>query len=242
MSREQRSRHRLPAGTVCYLCGELIVKGEEWDRDHVPPERVFGKTVKQQHAVDLNWLPAHRHCNWSYKADEEYFVAAWAGQHHTPTARSVWDDIKRGAAEGHSHGLIKTILGQFGKVALPDGTILFQLDSARAHRVAWKIVRGVYTRLSGRTLPDDQPRLIEIIPASEASMRLPEHSWFSAVSGTPSLGRHQAVFDFKWICLIDGFRGNAMAMLFWDSLIVLAAFHDPACACDACSNEGPPMP
>src|SRR5437016_1644421 len=41
MGHEQRSRTRLPADARCYLCGNAIEPDEEWDRDHVPPKRIF---------------------------------------------------------------------------------------------------------------------------------------------------------------------------------------------------------
>jgi len=236
MGREQRSRHRLQPGTFCYLCGLPISSDQSWNRDHIPPERVFGKRVRQQHAVDLKWLPTHTDCNSAHKSDEEYFVVALAGHHrNTPTGRAVWDDVARGAAAGHSQGLLKTIVSQFGKVALPDGSILFSLDTQRSHRVAWKIIRGLYTLVSAQFLPETQLRTIEIIPQSEAPKLLPNHAWFAAVRDTEPLARHQAVFDYKWICYTDGdSRGNLVALLLWDSLIVLGLFHDPACRCALC--------
>lgn len=236
MGREQRSRTYLPPNAICYLCDQRIALGEPWNRDHVPPERVFGKRVRHEHAVDLKWLPTHTACNSAYRADEEYFVVSLVGHHHTPTARAVWDGVARGAAAGHSLGLINRIVGQFGKVVLPDGSRIYSLDSARTNRVAWKIVRGLYTLQSGRTLPETQLRTVEIIPQSEAPKRLPDHPWFSTVRDTASLGRHKAVFDYKWLCLKmdEQSRRNAVAFLLWDSLIVLVLFHDPACRCELC--------
>src|SRR5713101_2832515 len=48
MGREQRSRRKLPAGTFCYLCGKPITEDQEWNRDHVPPQRLFAKSVRRQ--------------------------------------------------------------------------------------------------------------------------------------------------------------------------------------------------
>jgi hypothetical protein len=46
MGREQRSRRRLPPGTICYLCGGEIAAAEKWDRDHIPPQRFYGKSIR----------------------------------------------------------------------------------------------------------------------------------------------------------------------------------------------------
>ena len=146
--------------------------------------------------------------------------------------------MRRGAASGHSRGLIKAIIGQFGKVVLPDGRMLFSLDSERAGRVVWKIVRGLHALMSDRQLPETLLRSVEFVLESEAPMRLPDHPWFSVVRDTESLWHHRAVFDLKWLCIKDKEqRGHAVAMLFWDSLIVLTLFHDPTCQCELCGAE-----
>lgn len=63
MGRDQRSRRKLAQGTFCYLCGKVIAEGEEWNRDHVPPQRLFAKSVRQQYSSQLDWLPTHVACN-----------------------------------------------------------------------------------------------------------------------------------------------------------------------------------
>ena len=237
VGREQRSRRYLPPDATCYLCGLAIEPDQLWNRDHVPPERVFGKQVRREHAVDLKWLYAHSACNTGYKDDEEYFVVALAGHHRqTSTGRAVWDDIARGAAAGHGVGLLKTIVGQFGKVQHADGSRTFALDLGRAHRVAWKIVRGLYTLECGTTLPESQLHTVEIVPQADGPRLLPNHTVFPFVRDTGSLGKHEAVFDYKWLCIpAEGARCHAIAFLLWDSLVVLVIFHDPSCPCDECA-------
>jgi hypothetical protein len=233
---------RLPPGTFCYLCGKVIAEGEDWNRDHVPPQRLFAKSVRKQRAVQLDWLPTHNACNSAYASDEDYFVTALVGQHGTEWAKAVFADIRRGVARGQGVGLIKTILGQFGKVPTSDGTMLFALDANRANRAIWKIVRGLYTLETGRFVPDLSYLNIEIVPRSEADETLPGHLWFESVRNTEGLGRHKAIFDYKWLgrYVDDGHvnvfesRGNFMALLFWDALIVLCMFHDTACRCHRC--------
>jgi hypothetical protein len=228
------------------LCGNPIAESEEWNRDHVPPQRLFAKSVRKQYSPQLDWLPTHIACNSAYASDEDYFVTALVGQHGTQWAKAVFEDIRRGVTKGQGIGLIKMILGQFGKVRTADGAMLFSLDANRANRAIWKIVRGLYTLETDRFLPDLSFLNIEIVPRSEADRRLPGHPWFELVRNTEGLGRHQAVFDYKWLGRyvqdghVDVFecRGNFMALLFWDALIVLCMFHDPACRCHRCREEG----
>jgi hypothetical protein len=220
----------------------VIAEGEDWNRDHVPPQRLFAKSVRKQRAVQLDWLPTHNACNSAYASDEDYFVTALVGQHGTEWAKAVFADIRRGVARGQGVGLIKTILGQFGKVTTSDGTMLFALDANRANRAIWKIVRGLYTLETGRFVADLSYLNIEIVPRSEADETLPGHLWFESVRNTEGLGRHKAIFDYKWLgrYVDDGHvnvfesRGNFMALLFWDALIVLCMFHDTACRCHRC--------
>jgi hypothetical protein len=233
---KRRSRRHLPPGTVCYLCGKPILEHEDWNRDHVPPERFFGQSVKQHNSVDLHWLPTHTTCNSAYRSDEEYFVMALAGQQQTAVAMSVWADIKRGVEKGHGKGLLRNIVGAFGKVIGIDGSVVFALDSKRAGRIAWKLVRGLYFMLTEHASPEDLPRSIEFIPHAEGH-KLKDHPWFWAVRDTPSLFHHAKVFDYKWLCVKDAAcRMNLVALLLWDGLVILVVFHDPTCPCPKCGN------
>ena len=237
MGKEQRSRSKLNPGTLCYLCLEPLLEGQPWDRDHVPPQRIFGKDLRRQFGLQLEWLPTHRVCNNAAKSDEEYFVLALAGHHRTPTGEAVWRDIERGAKKGHALGLIKRIVGQFGTVTLADGSTTFGLEP-RAKTAAWKIIRGLYALRSPMPLSVDQPHLVEIVPRSETGRRLADHPWFPLVRDTEPLGRYGAVFDYKWIGIpVLGIRAHGFAMLLWDSLIVTGLFHDPSCTCKDCRKS-----
>jgi hypothetical protein len=245
MVRDPRSRRKLPSGAFCYLCGNPIAEGQEWNRDHVPPQRIFAKSIRQQYSPQLEWLPTHRECNTAHASDEDYFVTALAGHHRTAWARAVFEDIGRGVSKGKGIGRLKTILGQFGKITTADGSRLFELDTNRANRAIWKIVRGLYTLETDKYLPEDSFRRIEIVPRSEAEQVLPGHLWFRFVRDTEGMGRHKAMFDYKWLCRFvdDGHvdvmesRGNLIAMLLWDNLTLLCLFHDPACRCHRCRVE-----
>src|SRR5262249_20688068 len=125
---------------------------EEWDRDHTPMARLFAKAVRSQLNPNLKWLPVHKRCNAAYKADEEYFVTAFAGQVESETATAVMSDLKRGALDGHGRGLIQTIINSFGRVVGPKGEVLFEYDTDRVRRVVWKMIRGLYHLEGGQLL------------------------------------------------------------------------------------------
>lgn len=52
----QRSRRYLSPATICYLCDAEVVEGQEWNRDHVPPQRFFGKAIRDAFNPNLSWL------------------------------------------------------------------------------------------------------------------------------------------------------------------------------------------
>ena len=92
--RPQRSGERLPPGTSCYLCGKTITEDETWNRDHVPPQRIFASALRTQFNPQLEWLYTHVSCNGDYQKDEDYFVVSFAGHVQQPTAQAVFQISK----------------------------------------------------------------------------------------------------------------------------------------------------
>ena len=235
----QRSRRHLPPGTVCYLCGAPFVAGEEWNLDHVPPQRFYGKAIRSAFNPNLGWLPTHPHCNSAYKADEEYYVASFAGHTDSDTGRSVFNDFRGAVAKGHDVGLLKTILSQFGKVTLADSSIPFNFDTDRTSRIVWKLVRGLYFEEVGRVLPEDhEPRTIYMLGPEETKDVADKYPWWLLVRNTQPMGKYGRVFDYKWLGLtVEGGRGHMLAMLLWERLLLLVVFHDPSCPCGCVKQE-----
>jgi len=223
---------------VCYLCGQPIAS-PDWNRDHVPPARWFASAVKSKFNPNLRWLPTHEECNSSYRQDEEYFTVAFAGQLNSASARAVFDDIRRGVAQGHQRGLVEQIASQFGSVVLPNGGVAFQFEARRVRRVIWKIVRGLYFLELGRVLPEGQGHRIVIVGPHEVREAEEKYPWWALVRDTSALGEFGAVLDFKWTCwpLKNGIRAHAVAVLFWDGLLALVLFHDPSCPCSGCVTD-----
>lgn len=235
MGWQQRSRRRLPPGTICYLCGKPIVEGEAWNRDHVPPQRFYGKSIRDAFNPNLAWLPTHTKCNTGYKSDEEYYVASFAGHANSDAGRSVFNDFRRAVAKGHDTGLLKTVISQFGKVVLPDGSLVFTYDTDRAGRITWKLVRGIYHEETGGFLPENTPKRLFMLSPEKNKDAESDYPWWPLVRDTAAMGRHGAVFDYKWLgTIMDGTRAHALGMLLWDRLLILVLFHDPSCSCTNC--------
>jgi len=171
---------------VCYLCGLGIAEDQDWNRDHVPPQRFYGKSIRAAFNPNLHWLPTHTTCNSAYKKDEEYYVASFAGHADSESAASVFEDFRRAVGRGHDTGLFKMILGQFGKVALADGSVVFNYDAARAGRISWKLARGIYFTETGRVLAEDVPKRITML--SPGTHPEKDHPWWPIVRDTASMG------------------------------------------------------
>ena len=229
-----RSRNRLAADELCYLCGKPMQPGE-WDRDHLPPKRIFASAVRRQFSPQLEWLPTHIGCNRAYRDDEAYFIVSFVGHVSTPTARAVMNDLRQAALRGYERGLIRDVIGRFGQVTGSRGEVLFSYDHERTNRFIWKLVRGFYYLYLLRVLPESMMGQIVVVSATDPPHDLKRINWFSAVRDTESLAKYGRVFDYKWLCWKDGeLRGHAFSMLFWDGLIAAALFHDPTCRCGTC--------
>lgn len=228
---------RLPAGTICYLCGQAIDPYGDWNRDHHPPKRFFGRAVRQ--GANLKTLFTHNACNTAYKHDEEYFIAAIPIQAiGTWTADAVLKDFGEGVREGRWRSVYDRVRSQFGRVHTPSGQIPFLAEFHRLNRVVWKLARGSYFSETGRVLPEGTLRTIELVLPQEAESKLPGHEWFPIVRDTPSLSHVAAVFDLKMVRQASPEMAiGLMAMLFWDKVIALVGFHDVGCPCNRCLEQ-----
>lgn len=221
---------------LCYLCGRSIAPADQSNKDHVPPQRFFGRKLRKALGPRLNTLRTHRACNSAYREDEEYFVLALISYAHDSMAGlAVMEDLKRGLQDGHARGLYDSIKRGFSVVVAADGRSLFQYDKERIDRIVWKIIRGMYFVHVRRVLPVWQPFECILVPPTEAAEKLPTVEWFSLLMETKSICDYGAVFDMRAVGGIDAnLRVHFQALLFWDRIIALVRFHDPSCTCDEC--------
>jgi hypothetical protein len=227
-------------GEVCYLCGRPLTPGQATNRDHVPPRRLFARSIRKQFNPQLVTVRVHADCNFGYQQDEEYFLASVgpmaAG---SPTFEALVPELRRGLQRLEAPGLRTKVCGEMGAVHTADGLWLKAVDHGRLRRVIWKIVRGLLYVETDRTYPDAYPVDVELINPTTAPKVLPDHPWFSAVRDTGSLADYGAVFDCKALGVTgEGGRIHIFAFLFWDRLIALVRFHDSACACINCRPGG----
>jgi hypothetical protein len=216
---------------ICYLCGQKLK--ENIDDDHVPPKQFYAKNIRKIHNPNLFTLPTHISCNKSYQKDEDYFIYSLApltiGSY---SGNAIWVDISKRLKRPQSKKIGQMILNEFDqRIILPDDKIIKRFDSKRTRRIIWKIARGLFFKETGRFIPEHTPRLFKFISVNEE----PPQEFFY-ISSTPSRGQYPGVFDYKYIDFPELNNFHFWAMLFWDNLIILIAFHDPSCSCNKCKT------
>jgi hypothetical protein len=218
---------------ICYLCGLAIEK--DVCRDHVPPKQFYAKVLRQNHSPNLFTLPVHSTCNSAYQKDEDYFVHSIAPlTKGSYSGNEIWKDITHQFQRPQGQIIGQMIRKEFEKrpsgLYLPGGKVVKRFDADRIWRIVWKIARGLFYKEHNRYLPEDTPKLFKVVSVGEEPP-----AKFEAVRNSPSRGQYPAVFDYKYIVIPELDNIHFWAMLFWDRLITLIAFHDPDCSCEICS-------
>lgn len=227
----------IKSNDICYLCG-LELNGEI-DRDHVPPKQFYASNIRKIHNPNLLTLPVHSACNKAYQNDEDYFVHSIAPLTLTSYSGSeIWEDIKCQFKRPKGQRIGNMVLKEFSSrpsgLYLPHGKVIKKFDAERVWRIVWKIARGLFYKEHNRILPENTTRTYYKIIFPEYESPPPE---FAVVRDTPSRGLYPGVFDYKYIIIPELNNFHFWAMLFWDRIIKLIAFHDPDCNCESCSEQ-----
>jgi len=219
--------------TLCYLCGKSL--SEPTNVDHVPPKQLYVQEIRKKHPLNLLTIEVHTDCNKSFQHDEDYFVNTLAPFAQGSYAGSaLLRDVFTKHAEGKKRGLVQKVLNEFDHrpsgIIIPPGQVVKRFEGARVHRVAWKIVRGLYFHETGQVLPEDTPSSTEVF----APDRPPSAGFSLVLADLDGEGDYPGVFDYKHRVISEANNLNYWGMLFWDRVILAVAFHDPACGCDHC--------
>ena len=205
--------------------------------DHVPPRQLYAKEVRKAYAPNMLTIRVHKACNVSYQHDEDYFVNTLAPFGLGSLAgMALLREVFSKYAAGEKQPLVHKVLQEFqhapGGVLLPPGLVAKRLEGTRVHRVAWKIVRGLYFHEFGEVLPEYTPNSLEIAPPD----RPPPEQFLHTLHDLPSRGAYPGVFDYKYIQIPELNDFNYWGLLFWDRLILIMAFHSPKCQCEHCQK------
>jgi hypothetical protein len=221
--------------SICYLCGKLLTP--PLNRDHVPPKQFYTDEIRKKHSPNLLTIPVHQECNSSYQADEDYFLNTLAPfAKGSYSGNSLLDGIFRKYKDDIKRPLVHKTLNEFERrpsgLILPPDLVVKRIEGDRVHRVAWKIVRGLYFHHFAKVLPENTLNSLSIIPPDQ----VPPKEFLIALGDQDALGSYPGVFDYKFIQVSELDNFNYWAMLLWDRIILILPFHGLECSCDACSE------
>jgi hypothetical protein len=228
----------------CYLCGEAL--SEPINRDHVPPQRFFVPEIRRKFNLDsLITLPTHANCNKQWQLDEEYFVATFLPFARGSTSGDALyrHNISR-FQRGSNVALANMVLKEFQRVVngiiLPANRVAKRFDPQRVHDVIYKIIRGLHYHHYGEILPRVWSCSFTVTPPGQQ----PPDCFLALTNAglLNSKGSYPGVFAYSPHKFPDVNNLHYWAMLLWDTIIITASFHDPACECDQCRFIGPPEP
>ena len=219
--------------SVCYLCGKELV--EPINRDHVPLKQFYTEEIRKNHNPNLLTIPVHAACNSSYQLDEDYFIntlvpfatGSYSGD-------SSLKDVFKKYSNGVKCSLVHKTLNEFERspsgLILPENLVAKRFEGERLHRVAWKIIRGLYFHHFNLVLPEYNLNSISIILPDQ----VPPKEFLIALGDLDGLGSYPGVFDYKFIQVKELDNFNYWAMLLWDRIILIFSFHGLDSSCDHC--------
>ena len=202
----------------------------------MPPRQFYSKEIRKLHSPNLRTLPTHPACNRAYQLDEEYFIHTMAPMvMESYSGKSVLRELLAQYKNKRNAKLSKKILSEFEErpsgLILPQGKVIKRIDPERVWRIVWKIIRGLFFFEHKRVLPQDTPRSFKLVSPGE---KPPPEFYF--IPDDIVRGQYPGVFDYKYRTFPEVMSVHLWTMLFWDRLILLAVFHDPACTCEKCNE------
>ena len=221
----------------CYLCNQKL--NGEINVDHIPPKQFYAASIRKKYKLNLFTLQVHKACHKSFQKDEDYFVNSLAPvAMDSYSANELWKDLCVQFRRPEGRRIHEMVRREFewrpSGLYLPFGKVAKNFNGERVRRVIWKITRGLFFKEMRAFLPENHPNDIEILSPRED----PPYD-FRFVWVTQSRGHYPGVFNYKYIDVdLRGVKDfHYWTMLFWDRLLALIKFHDPACNCDVCLNE-----
>ncbi len=222
---------------ICYLCGEKL-NSDDIGRDHVPMRQIYATGIRKAHNLNnLLTLRTHTSCNRSYQDDEDYFVVTLAPLAiESYSGAAVLDDATNLSKRPQRRWLVHKVLGEFGKIILPNGWVTKGFEGDRISRILWKVVRGLFFYETGRFLPENTPKFLRIFSDKSDFFQEPSPLFFRYIVSRPSKGQYPVVFDYKYNCFSVNDKPHLWlwGIMFWDTIICEMNFPDPESSVEEC--------
>lgn len=228
----------------CYLCAQPETVERPFTRDHVPAKNVFPVGLRE-FTTNLKSLRAHADCNRSYSEDEQYFLSELGplAADDPVVGPHVLNDLRKAYQHPQQRKLGQSIADAFSKLVLPNGMVAKQFHYKRIDRVAWKIVRGLYTLETQLFLPENLPRRVELFEPEALRQGIKSLDYWELVIRSAPMAAHARIFDYAVLGAIleDAelglIKAEAWSMMFWNRVIVCVAYHSAVCPCKKCSEQ-----
>lgn len=212
----------------CFLCGK---PGAD-TREHIPPKCLF----PEPHPNDLLTVPAHRSCNQSYSADDEYLrVALTAPSYSDPIAHRLWR-TKVVRSLGRARGVkFKQKLAD-DTVEIPLGNLtdgstvvlpILRVEAPRLKRSIRRIVRGIHYARHKVAMNPATPIAVHLLKPEEGLnfwRRVFEEEGKTIVF--KSIGNGIFQFSHKWL---SGSPDSAIVFLLFYNTVPFATFSGQTC-------------
>lgn len=202
--------------------------------DHVPPRQFYAPSLRKAHNLArLVTLTSHGACNRSYEQDEEYFTWSLSPMAVESTAGSALHrDRLQKLQRGRRTALFHMVRNEFDPrpsgLHLPKGRVVKRFSSERVTRVVWKLVRGLYFHEVGSVLPEDTPKMWDVVEPERARELAGKNAVWERVKAQPPRGAYGGVFEYKYfVGRFDDKTLHAWGMLLWDKIMIFVAHHDP---------------
>ena len=225
---------------TCYLCGTQIESDSSMD--HVPPKQFYASSLRRNlNLSQLVTLPVHGVCNKSFESDEAYFmwslsplaVGSTAGD---ALAQERVEKLKRRNRLVALYEMVRREFDKYpGGLYLPGGRVIKRFNGERVNRIAWKLVRGLYSHETKSVLGEDTPFTTEIIEPDRARETAGANPVWETVKAQEPRGSYGGVFEYKYFVRdVNGNKLHVWGMILWDKIMIFIAHHDP----EAPSQQG----
>jgi len=206
---------------ICYLCGQEITG--KISKEHVPPKQFYAKVFRQVNSPNLLTLLSHEDCNKFYQADEDYFFAALAGLNEDAQIHDwLMGDVRKKIWRNNASGLRQKVLSEFSKtysgIYLPNNLVAKKFDVARARKVVWKIVRGLFYYHYSRFLPESIKHAIMFYQIQDR----PPKIYIDHLMDKPTYGGYPEVFVYRFARVSDkNSLSSLWSLFFWQSIVAI---------------------
>lgn len=177
----RKKRKRIPLGTQCVYCGDLLLNEDTYTRDHVPPIALFPTADRGE----LPWVPACRVCNDRFSTEDEYarhiFTMAVGADDSSHVREARMRDLRAMRRREHSKLLNQTLRDLARQPVWRRGVYVgrppvLEFNRPRICRFVARIVCGLFYLRFDRMLPLEYAPVVDMLQDDPLIYTIPKRS------------------------------------------------------------------